>query len=75
MTLFDGSSGSEYRITGIYVAYTIERRLEALGFNEDTVVRILTRKKNGAMIVKLRGTRLAIGKLIAMGIEVKEAGQ
>ncbi|MDD2969394.1 MAG: FeoA family protein [Lachnospiraceae bacterium] len=72
MTLFDGMSGIEYKITGIYVAYAIERRLEALGLNEGTTIKIITRKKNGAMIIKVRGTRLAIGKAIAAGIEVKE---
>jgi len=75
MTLFEGKSECDYIITGIYVEYAIERRLEALGLNEDTVVRILTRKRNGAMILKVRGTRLAIGKDIASGIEVKEANK
>ncbi len=72
MILFDGMSGIEYQITGIYVEYVIERRLEALGLNEGTCIKIITRKKNGAMIIKVRGTRLAIGKAIASGIEVKE---
>ena len=72
MILFDGMSGIEYQITGIYVEYVIERRLEALGLNEGTFIKIITRKKNGAMIIKVRGTRLAIGKAIASGIEVKE---
>ena len=46
MILFDGMSGIEYQITGIYVEYVIERRLEALGLNEGTCIKIITRKKN-----------------------------
>ena len=49
----------------------LERRLEALGLNEGTVVTIMNKKKSGAMIVKVRGTRLALGKHITSQIEVE----
>lgn len=50
----------------------ITRRLQALGLNDGTVITVLNRKKNGALIIRVRGTRLAIGKHISQGIEVEE---
>ena len=50
----------------------ITRRLQALGLNDGTVVTVLNRKKNGALIIRVRGTRLAIGRHISQGIEVRE---
>ncbi len=71
MTLFEGKAGEPYQISGIYVEEAITRRLEALGLNDGTTIHVLTRKKNGALIIKVRGTRLALGKHISSGIEVK----
>ncbi len=71
MTLYEGKIGNSYEISGVYVEENITRRLEALGLNAKTMVTILNRKKKGAMIIKVRGTRLAIGKHIAKSIEVK----
>ena len=48
------------------------RRLEALGINEGTRLTLMNRKKNGASIVKVRGTRWAIGREIAKGISVAQ---
>ena len=72
MTLFDACEKEDYIIEGIFVEEEITRRLEALGFNEGTQIKILTRKKNGAMIIKIRGTRMALGKNISTYIEVRE---
>lgn len=72
MTLFEGKTGKPYQVSGLYVEDATTRRLEALGLNDGTIIHILTRKKNGALIIKVRGTRLALGKHISMGIEVKE---
>jgi len=71
MTLFEGKAGNLYIIEGLYVEDTVMRRLEALGLNDGTKVQVLTRKKNGALIIKVRGTRLALGKHLSSGIEVK----
>ena len=75
MTLYEGNAGKNYEISGIYVEDNITRRLEALGMNDKTVIYITTKKKHGAMIIKVRGTRLALGKHIAKSIEVKECDQ
>lgn len=73
MTLYEGKTGFTYVVKEIHLEQnSITRRLEALGLNEMTGVQILNRKRNGAFIIKVRGTRLAIGKYIAQGIEVEE---
>lgn len=71
MTLYEGKIGNSYEISGVFVEENITRRLEALGLNAKTIVTVLNRKRKGAMIIKVRGTRLAIGKHIAKSIEVK----
>ncbi len=49
------------------------RRLEALGVNcRSTPLLVMNKKNSGTMIIKVRGTRLALGRRITGGIEVKE---
>ena len=72
MTLYEAEKGKSYCIEGLYVEPAITRRLQALGLNDGTRVYILNRKKKGALIVKVRGTRLALGQHISSNIEVKE---
>lgn len=73
MTLYEGKVGSVYEVRGISLKQnSITRRLEALGLNEMTRLQLLNRKRGGAFIIKVRGTRLAIGRCIAQGIEVDE---
>lgn len=73
MTLYEGRVGSAYMVRGIHLEQNaITRRLEALGLNEMTRLQIQNSKRGGAFIIKVRGTRLAIGKRIAQGIEVEE---
>ncbi|MBD5396412.1 MAG: ferrous iron transport protein A [Lachnospiraceae bacterium] len=73
MSLFEGEKDKSYEIMGLHVEEGITRRLQALGLNDGTIVTVLNRKKNGALIIRVRGTRLAVGKHISSGIEVKEA--
>lgn len=72
MMLFEGQKNGVYEVSGIYVEEGVSRRLQALGLNDGTRIEILNRKKNGALIIRVRGTRLALGKYISSGIEVKE---
>lgn len=73
MKLIECEKGSTYQVKQVLVAEAIGRRLEALGVNEKTPVTILNKKGSGSIIIKIRGTRLALGKKIAEGIEVEEA--
>lgn len=73
MKLNEGEIGETYRVTGVMVEEKITRRLQALGINEKTPVTILNKKGSGSLIIKVRGTRLALGKKISDGISVEEA--
>ena len=73
MTLFNGLKYQFYSVKYMNLPDDIMHRLEALGLNEGTKVKLLNRKKNGAIIIYVRGTRLALGKRITTGIEVEEA--
>jgi len=72
MKLYEGIIGSTYTVSSVTVDEAITRRLEALGVNENTRVSVLNKKQSGTMIIKVRGTRLALGRKITGGIEVEE---
>lgn len=71
MTLYEAEKGASYTIEGLFVEPAITRRLQALGLNDGTTVKVLNRKKRGALIIRVRGTRLALGRHISSNIEVK----
>ncbi|HBA48936.1 MAG TPA: hypothetical protein DCZ91_14305 [Lachnospiraceae bacterium] len=73
MTLYEAQKGGSYCIEGLYVEPAITRRLQALGLNDGTVINVLNRKNKGALIIQVRGTRLALGKHISSSIEISEA--
>lgn len=75
MTLYEAQKNESYRISGLYVEPAITRRLQALGLNDGTSVKVLNRKRHGALIIQVRGTRLALGKHISSNIEITEAAE
>lgn len=72
MKLNEGAIGHTYIVESVVVDDVITRRLEALGVNELTPVTILNKKGSGSVILKVRGTRLAVGRRISDGIQIKE---
>ena len=64
--------GGRYVVAGVQVDESITRRLEALGVNEGTPVNILNKKGSGSVIIKVSGTRLALGRRLSEGITVRE---
>lgn len=72
MKLYEGDKGKSYCVRELFMEEGLMRRLQALGLNEGTKVKILNRKMGGALIIYVRGTRLAIGKHISTNIEVNE---
>jgi ferrous iron transport protein A len=70
MTLRNVTIGQHGRVNKISLRHDIARRLEMLGLTKGCDIVLLNKKKNGAVIVKLRGTRFAFGREIADGIEV-----
>lgn len=73
MRLIEAELGKDYRIERMEVPEDTARRLRALGMTQETRLHILNRKRSGCVILKVRGTRLAVGKDISGAIQVKEA--
>ena len=70
MRLIDGNIGMTYKVLEINLPEKIKRRLQMLGMTDNTDISILNKKLSGAVIIKIRGTRFAIGKAFAQGIIV-----
>ena len=71
MYLCNGRIGSNYQISGIELPTNMEKRLEALGMTNGTTVTVLNSKNHGVLIVKVRGTRFALGRNITRNILVR----
>ena len=61
MTLDSGEVGQSYTVSRMELPEQVEHRLEALGMTLGTRVSILGSKGGGTLILKVRGTRFAIG--------------
>ena len=72
MTLREGKIGQEYQVRDIWLEDKIKRRLQMLGMTKGTGISVLNNKKSGSVILKVRGTRFAVGKKIAEGIVIGE---
>lgn len=72
MKLSEGEINKEYIIEKINIEETIKIRLEVLGITKGTKVKILNKRMNKAIIIKVRGTKLGISKKIANYIVVRE---
>ena len=72
MVLKEGLNGHTYRVLSIQIELQLERRLEALGLTDSSLITILNNDKHGALTVKFRDTRFALGRRIADHIEIEE---
>ena len=72
MKLYEGNIGATNLVESVHVDDAINRRLEALGVNENTRLLVMNKKKSGTMSMNVRGTRLALGRRITGGIDIKE---
>jgi ferrous iron transport protein A len=70
MILSNGTIGNTYVVKDIQLESGIMRRLQMLGLTQGTSVELLNKKRNGAVIFKVRGTRFAIGKNVSEGIMI-----
>ncbi len=73
MLLSDAVMGESYIVEKIHLPFETERRLEALGMTDRTRISVLGRKGRGILIVKLRGSRFALGAAITHNVEVERA--
>ena len=72
MTLNLAVIGGIYLIEDMRLPQKTEKRLEALGMTHGTKIQVINTKDRGTMIVKVRGTRFAIGRDISANIDVTE---
>ena len=73
MQLKGGKTGHWYIVESIDLPFEMQRDLEALGMTDKTPVSVLNRKGKGILIIKLRGTRFALGYNVTKNIGVSEA--
>ena len=72
MTLEEGRPGAFYRVEGTALPRELTRRLQALGMTRGCPVQVLRKKRRGAMIIKIRGSRFALGRAVSTRILVEE---
>lgn len=72
MNVSQAQKGRTYLVKKVNLERNIERRLEMLGMTDQVKLMVLNKKNQGAVIIKVRGTRFAIGKEIADAIEIEE---
>ena len=75
MLLKDIDAGQNCMIEKLNLPFQMEQRLQALGMTKGTTISVLNRKGKGIMIVKLRGTRLALGYNITKNISAGKVGE
>lgn len=74
MQLNDAQIGQTCVVEDIHLPLQLQRRLEALGMTRGTFLSVLNRKGKGILIIKLRGSRFALGYNITRNIDVKAGG-
>ena len=74
MLLKEIDTGQRCVVEKMNLPFQMEQRLQALGMTKGTTVSVLNRKGKGIMIVKLRGTRLALGYNMTKNITVEKVG-
>ncbi len=72
MTLDRSCIGRTYTIEAMHLPEATEKRLQALGMTLGTAVAVLNNKNKGTLIIKVRGTRFALGRSISSSIQVRE---
>lgn len=71
IALSKGKIHNQYTIESMDLPMNIEKRLEALGMTHGTKLSVLNSKSGGVLIVKIRGTRFALGRNITKNICVR----
>ena len=75
MRLKEGKNQHTHQVQEINIELNLERRLEALGLTTGSMITILNNDKKGAVTVRFRGTRFAMGRRIADHITVEEIAE
>ena len=72
MFLSNAKIGKYYTVTGMWLAKGITHRLEALGMTHGTKIYVINKKKTGSAVIRIRGTRFALGSGFSQGIGIRE---
>lgn len=72
MTLDEGKLNKKYEVLTIQVDQKTKKRLQDMGITQGGVIKIMSMVGNHALILRVRGSRVALGKEITQFIEVKE---
>ena len=72
MVLSDAKAGSGYTIKKIELDLKVTRRLQVLGLTHGTKISVLNKKALGPVIIRVRGTRFAVGKRFSDGIFLED---
>ncbi len=75
MLLSEAVIGGKYIVEKVDLPFETEHRLEALGMTQGTPVGVLNKKGKGILIVKVRGSRFALGRNITENIGVRESNE
>ena len=75
MTLAEGNVGQVYTVLSSALPQQVEKRMEALGMTRGSQIRVLHKKRSGALVILLRGTRFAVGRGLTSNIQIKEASE
>jgi ferrous iron transport protein A len=70
MMLNQAEPGRWVQISQINASQALSARLKALGMLKGTKVEVMAKKPSGTLILKLRGTRFALGSALSSQIEV-----
>lgn len=73
MKLIDGEPKKVYKVLNKNLPLRVDRRLGALGMTRSASIEVVNKKRHGAMVIKVRGTRFAVGRHIVENIEVEGA--
>ncbi|WP_283650550.1 FeoA family protein [Dubosiella newyorkensis] len=71
MTLKEIPKGKSVVVRQINTNEQTRRRLRTLGMLRGTPIEVVQRKQNGTLVIRLRGTRFALGKELSEQIEVE----
>lgn len=71
--LYDTEIGKKYKISQIKLKKETAGRMEMLGMTKGALLTVINKKHSGSAIIKVRGTRFALGKNFARGIIVESA--
>ncbi len=74
MKLSEAKEGKNYLIEKIELLEDKKSRIMNLGLTKGTKIKVINLKNKGPMIIMARGTRLAVGREISLGIMVQELG-